>query len=81
MTARTTTSPARRPINVSVDAGLLQRAKALGVDFSQALEQRLVELVREADQRRWLAENDSAIADYNERIERDGVFSDGRRRF
>jgi antitoxin CcdA len=79
--ARAATSSPRRPVNVSVDAGLLQRARALGVNFSQALEQRLVELLREADQQRWLAENAPAIADYNERVEREGVFSDGRRRF
>jgi post-segregation antitoxin (ccd killing protein) len=40
-----------------------------------------VDLVGVARRRLWLVENESAIADYNDRIDREGVFSDGLRRF
>jgi antitoxin CcdA len=48
---------------------------------SQAIKGRSVELLHEERRRRWLTENAAAIADYNDRVERDGTFSDGVRRF
>ncbi|HUH83556.1 MAG TPA: type II toxin-antitoxin system CcdA family antitoxin [Stellaceae bacterium] len=68
-------SPAKRSANLSIDAALLREARALDINLSQALEQRLVELVRDEKRRRWRAENEAAIADYNERVGRDGIFS------
>ena len=32
-------------------------------------------------ERRWLAENEAAFADWNDRIDRGGVFANGSRRF
>ena len=51
------------------------------INLSRALEERLIDVVGVETRRRWLAENESAIADYNDRIDREGVFSDGLRRF
>lgn len=45
----------------------------------QTLEQHLSEIVRQRCQ--WLAENKSALDEYNCRIESRGTFSDGLRRF
>ena len=74
-------SAPKKPTNVSINADLLHEAKALKINLSRALEERLIDLVGVERRRRWLAENESAIADYNDRIDRAGVFSDGLRRF
>jgi antitoxin CcdA len=74
-------SAAKKPTNVSIDRDLLLDARALNINLSQALEDRLIELIRAARENRWLAENEGAIADYNDRIERAGVFGDTVRRF
>jgi antitoxin CcdA len=66
---------------VSIDATLLRRAKALKINLSRTLEERLTELIREGGRQEWLRENQEAIDDYNRRIERRGVFSEGLRRF
>lgn len=71
----------KRPTNLSVNADLLRLAKELGINLSQTLESRLIEVVREESRRRWLAENADAVEDYNARVDREGVFSDGLRRF
>ena len=71
----------KKAVNLRVNADLLRQAKALNINLSKALEQQLVEIAREARARQWLTENKSAIDEYNARIEKRGVFSDGLRRF
>jgi antitoxin CcdA len=72
---------AKRAANLSVSAELLDEARALQINLSATLERALEEEVRARKRERWLAENREAIAAYNKRIERDGVFSDGLRSF
>lgn len=74
-------SAPKKPTNVSVNADLLRQARELDINLSQALEERLIERILIERQRRWLDENKVAIEDYNRRVEREGVFSDGLRRF
>jgi antitoxin CcdA len=71
----------KRAANLSVNAGLLDEAKALEINLSATFERALEDAVRARKRERWLAENRDAIAAYNERIERDGMFSDGLRSF
>lgn len=71
----------KKPVNLRVNSDLLRLAKALNINLSKALEQHLGVLARTAQAQQWLEENKAAIADYNARIERSGVFSDGLRRF
>jgi len=75
------TKATKKAVNLRVNGDLLRQAKALNINLSKALEQQLAELARVARARQWLAENKSAIDDYNARIEKQGVFSDGLRRF
>ena len=75
-----TTAP-KKATNLSINSDLLRQTKELNINLSQTVEDYLSELVREAKRKQWLAENAEAIAAYNERIEKDGVFSDGLRRF
>ncbi|MGO8753808.1 MAG: type II toxin-antitoxin system CcdA family antitoxin [Gallionellaceae bacterium] len=71
----------KKSANLSINADLLQQAKQLNINLSQTLEQRLAEIIRQAQRSRWLAENQSALDEYNRRIEARGTFSDGLRRF
>ena len=79
-----------------IDADLLRRAKAAGVDAAQVLERGLeaaldapgmAETAKpfgdgpEARAARWASENAEAIQDYNRRIERRGVFGQDWRRW
>ncbi len=81
MNARLPASTAKRPTNVSVNAELLDKAKQLGINLSQTLEEQLGVLVREAEARDWLKQNARAIDAYNKRIERERIWSDGIRGF
>jgi len=71
----------KKATNLSINADLLRQAKELNINLSQTLEQHLAELVREARRQQWLADNKGAIESYNQRIESQGVFSDGLRQF
>lgn len=62
-----------------INTDLLQQAKQLNINLSQTLAQHLAEIVRRRSQ--WLAENKSALDEYNRRIELHGTFSDSLRRF
>jgi antitoxin CcdA len=71
----------RRAVNVTMDGELLRRARAMGLNLSQVLEERVRALV--ANQRRalWLEENRPALEAYNRHVEKDGVFSEKLRSF
>jgi antitoxin CcdA len=62
----------KRPVNVNVNSDLVAKAKALGLNLSETLETRLAELVKLAEEQKWLEENAEAIRLYNERIESGG---------
>jgi len=71
----------KRAVNLSIDAELLQEARAVGLNLSRELEARLKERTKTERWARWQAENQAAIEDHNRRIEREGSWSDGLRRF
>ncbi len=67
--------------SVTVDRGVLAEAKAAGLNLSQTLERALIEVLRRDRARRWREDSAAAIHGFNARIERDGVFASGDRRF
>lgn len=71
----------KRATNVTVNSDLLDAAKKFHINLSATLEQALVELVRQKRREQWRVENQDAIAEYNVRIEKQGVFSDDVRSF
>jgi len=71
----------KKSTNLSINSELLRLAKENHINLSQTLEQRLAEMLREEQSRKWLEENHEAIDAYNSRIESAGAFSDGLRRF
>jgi antitoxin CcdA len=77
-------SPARSrkvPTNLSVSAHLVLRAKSLGINLSDALEEALEEKLLKLERESWLEANQEAIRGFNEHITREGAFSDGWRSF
>ena len=67
-----TTSP-RRPTNVTLPESLLQEARAMGVNLSQACERGLAAAVAESRRERWLAENKEAIDSWNSYVAEHGL--------
>ncbi|MFL6726647.1 MAG: type II toxin-antitoxin system CcdA family antitoxin [Sphingomicrobium sp.] len=62
-----------RATNVSLDAALVEEAKALGVSISQASNRGLEEAVKAARAERWLEENKAALESSNEWMEANGL--------
>lgn len=71
----------KRPVNLTVNADLLRIAKSAGLNLSQTFEEAVLAKVRTSMEEQWLMENKQALDAYNERIERNGVFGSGKRRF
>lgn len=63
----------KRPTNVSLSQGLVNEAKALGINLSRACERGLAQEIAEARAAQWLEENRDAIASWNEYVESNGL--------
>lgn len=63
---------AKQRLNLTVRGDLLQRAKDIGLNLSQVMEQGLTQQLRQTEAAHWQQENAAAIAAYNARVERDG---------
>ncbi len=63
----------RRPANLSLDAALVDEARALGLNLSAAAEAGLRAAVAEARAARWRAENAEALASSNAWVEAHGL--------
>ena len=81
MRTMATSKDRKVPTNLSLRSDLVRRAKALGLNISEAVDAALEDVIRDAERTAWLRENEEAIADYNEAIESRGVFSDDWRTF
>lgn len=71
----------RKPTRLSVNSDLLEKARELGVDLTNTLEEALALEVHRKQSEAWLEENREAIETYNEFVARNGVFSTGLRGF
>ncbi|MDH4872076.1 type II toxin-antitoxin system CcdA family antitoxin [Pseudomonas sp. BN515] len=71
----------KKATNLSINSDLLNKARALDINLSAALEHALAEELRLKQRESWLAENRAAIAAYNQYVEDEGVFSDDLRSF
>jgi len=71
----------KRAANLSINSDLLNQAKVLKINLSATLEQSLAEELRKRKEVSWRTENKQAIDEYNQRIEKRGLFSDGLRVF
>ena len=71
----------RKPTNVSARTDLIFEAKALGINLSEVFELALENAVIEAQRKRWVEENRQAFAEYDNFVEANGIFSEGKRLF
>jgi antitoxin CcdA len=63
----------KRPINLTIRADLIEQAKELDLNASQAAETGIAAAIKAAQEKAWREENKAAIRAYNERIAREGV--------
>ena len=66
----------KRSVNLSINAEILDAAKAQGINLSQTLEDTLAKLTEEVRIAKWSEENRAFIDSYNAYIERNGVFGE-----
>jgi antitoxin CcdA len=71
----------KRNINLSLNSAVLDQAREMGLNISQLVDQLLAAEVEKQYWARWNEDNKQAIADYNARIESEGLFSDHWRTF
>jgi len=77
----TSAATPKKATNITLSADVLNEAKALGINISQACDRFLRELVTREQERRWQADNAEFIAAYNAGVERDGLPLDEWRAF
>lgn len=65
--------PARRATNVSLSAQLIEAARALDINVSQACERGLEQQVKKEREARWLEENRAAIEASNAWVEKNDL--------
>lgn len=70
------TRAAKRPVTLSLDASLVEAARAHGLDLSAIAEEALRARIVEGEARRWFTENSEAIAAQNAWTAERGLFSD-----
>ena len=63
----------RKPVNVSLDTGVVAAAREAGVNLSQVSEEALRRAVKAEQERRWKEEHREQIAAYNRWIEENGI--------
>jgi antitoxin CcdA len=68
-----TTKAAKRAVNLSLNAKVLERARELGINLSATVDALLAAEVQRRYWERWNADNKAAIEHYNARIEREGL--------
>jgi len=70
---RTGTDSLKRPINLSINARTLERARELKMNISQTVDTLLAEEVKRRYWLQWNERNKDAIDEYNERIAKYGL--------
>lgn len=63
----------KRPVNLSLSASTLDRARAMGINLSATVDQLLAAEVERQYWARWNDDNKEAVAAYNARIAREGL--------
>lgn len=71
----------RRPTNVSLDRALVEEARSLGINLSQACERGIIEQLAKTRAERWTDENRAAMASSNAFVEGRGLPLAGNRQF
>lgn len=64
---------ARKSTSMTLDGKVLEEARRLGINVSQAAENGVIAAIRTERSKIWKQENAGAIADYNAFVEANGV--------
>ena len=75
------TNAPKKPTNLTVNSDLLLQAKNMHINISSVLEAALAEKLKQELKDKWLQENSESIKNYNQQVEKFGVFSDELRNF
>ena len=71
----------KKATNLSINSDLLKKAKSYNINLSKNFEVYLNELVKKHEEEAWKSESREAIEEYNVRVKKHGLFSDGLRSF
>ena len=71
----------KKKMSLSISEPLAQAARQLDINLSRAAETGILQEIKRRRDNAWLEKNRPAIAAYNERIEREGLFGDEQRGF
>lgn len=71
---RTAVQAPKRPVNLSITADTIDKAKALGMNLSKTVDALLGEEVKRRYWEKWREDNMEAFAAYNERVAKDGIW-------
>ena len=63
----------RKATNVTLDAGLLEQAKTLGINVSKASEEGLIRAVSLREEAIWMQANQAALESSNAYVDRNGI--------
>ncbi len=63
----------KKPTNLSLNSKVLEMAREMGMNVSQTVDTLLAAEVRRCYWEKWNEENKDAVAEYNTRVERDGL--------
>lgn len=63
----------RVKVNLTLDAGVAETARALGLNMSRLAEAAIAEAAKAERNRLWRAENQTAIATYADEVARNGL--------
>ena len=72
---------AKKPVNVSISADLLEVARSHDINLSATLEAALEHQLRQRRRDEWLAANSDGIEAYNRDVAEHGTFGDSLRGF
>ena len=66
-------SGTRKPVNLSIDTGIIEHARAHGINLSQVSEMAIRDASRVEDDRRWKEENRAWVAAHNKWVEENAL--------
>lgn len=71
----------KKKMSLSISEPLAQAARQLDINLSRAAETGILQEIKRRRDNAWLEKNRPAIAAYNERVEREGLFGEEHRSF
>ena len=71
----------KRKMSLSISGPLADAARQLDINLSRAAETGILQEIKRCRDSAWLEKNRPAIAAYNERVEREGLFAEEQRNF